>query len=235
MAGNELNNNNASGVFKAEQHSGFSSTILSSFSVPDMGGIAWDGTDVIWGGGTVGASNSIKKGTGFTGTIQASFNGPSATDRTYDLDYAGSNVLIAINTTKIYQMSGFSSTVSSSITVTGAAYRGVSWDGTNLLAADPAHSPEIKKFSGFSTTVTSSFTQSNPRGVAWNTDTSGIITTQVDAGGAKHRLRSGFSSTVDSSWTNATLGSSLGIGWQAAAAPAAETRDARKLLLLGVG
>jgi len=181
----------------------FSSTVNASFSLTSALCVTFDGTDVIYSAN----ANSVKKGTGFSATVQSSFNFPGGGEP-YDLHWTSSTALYAVaNSSKFYQLNGFSATVSASFT-SGTNLRGAAWDGTNALGTNipPASNYFFYKFSGFSSTVTASFDNgsNSARGAAWDgTNFVGVQHTNA-AGGMKQY--NGFTNSVLSSFSTSGLG-----------------------------
>lgn len=191
--GNLLSSNSA--LTKCKKHSGFSTTITTSFTPATRpSGLVWDGTD-IWWGSDGGGSNKARKGTGFTGTVQTSFVGPWVSTLPYGFARDGNpgNLLSLDADTKVYKQTGFTATLGNSFTYGGGSNRGIAWDGTNVIVNDVS-TPKIAKMTGFSSTVSASFTTNLPEGdVTWDgTDLYGRITNKV-------RQYSAFSSTILSS------------------------------------
>lgn len=206
---------------KVRQHSGFTTTISQSFSKT---GVYWAYYDAV--AGTVYFSadvnvsaRSVKKGTGFTGTVSASFTAPQVED-VYDVDFdASGNIMLGQNKTKVTRQSGFSATVLDSFTM-AVSIRGICWDGTNVMVTQPA--TKAFKNSGFSSTVSSSFTTNAPnQGQSW--DGTNFIANRSTT--AKYRRHSGFSSTISSSIAYETGKTApTGLDWDGyPEAPAAST------------
>ena len=107
-------------------HSGFSTTISDSYSVPDLypKSVTWDGANVI--------SNDSNTDlhylhAGFSSTITSSYNAPAAT--CYGVTWDDSNVISSdTNSDLHYLHSGFSSTISDSYSSPSTAPYGVTWD-----------------------------------------------------------------------------------------------------------
>ena len=190
---NLLSSNSA--LTKCKKHSGFSTTITTSFTPATRpGGLVWDGTD-IWWGSDAGGSNKARKGTGFTGTVQTSFVGPWVSTLPYGFARDGTpgNLLSLDADTKVYKQTGFTSTLNTSFTYGGGSNRGIAWDGTNVIVNDVS-TPKVARMTGFSSTVSASFTTNLPEGdMTWDgTDLYSRVTNKV-------RQHSGFSATILSS------------------------------------
>jgi hypothetical protein len=213
---------------------GFTSTVAASFAKTDAEGVAWDGTDVYFGE----EAQKVMKGTGFSATVQSSFNLPLA-DSVYGIDLTANTAgdLISVqNSDKAYRLTGFSSTISASFTIASAVFRGIAWDGSNAIVYNIV-TDKVTLQSGFTSSVTSSFTLAggNSRDVTWDGTN---VYTALAGTPAKFRQHSGFSVTVSTSFSApAGYNNPLGIKWDGfpASGGGGTTRDARKLTLLGVG
>src|SRR5664279_2641977 len=115
-------------------HSGFSSTITSSYGSPSTTpfGISWDGNNVI---SADGGTDTHYLHVGFSSTITSSYTSPSNTPQ--GITWDGSNVISSgHNPTEHYLHSGFSSTVLDSYVSPSLVPTGITWDGSNVIAAD---------------------------------------------------------------------------------------------------
>lgn len=206
---------------KVRQHSGFTTTISQSFAKTGAYWAYYDAVNntVYFSADVNVSARSVKKGTGFTGTVASSFNGPAVED-VYDIDFDESgNVLLVQNAAKCYKMSGFSSTVSTSYTIaTATNLRGVTYDGTNAINQNSG-TLKMYKLTGFTSTVSSSFTtNAGNNGVTWD----GTNLYSSNTAGTRYKLHSGFSSTITSScaWETGKT-ASTGMDWDGyPAAPA---------------
>jgi hypothetical protein len=210
---------------KFYKYLGFSSTVSTSFTSATLGGgAAYDGTNLLT---SKAASSEIVKLTGFSATVSSSFTYPGSSPA-YDLEWTGTDLLSADDTTKARQHTGFSATITSSAIINRA--RGVTWDGTNLISTGIL-TGKAYKYTGFSATIASSFAivAASPFGCAW--DGTNFIICQGIVGSPKIVRYTGFSSTVLDSFIQ-TIGSQLiGMSWGTDAA----SLLAKQLSALGVG
>jgi len=215
MAGNVLLVSSSAG--KVYKMSGFSSTVTTSFAYASAYNVAWTGTDVIYANTSNGAS--IKKGTGFAATVQASFTSPQSGDVSYGISYFSSNVYIVGGSSKVWKMTGFSATVNSSYS-TGTDQRGVANDenSNNVTNGD---STKVRLHSGFSSTVSNSFTgpAGANNGIAY--DGTSYLKVKDDDVVFKVLKLTGFSSTITTSFTHpaGNAGDGGGIFWDDFIAP----------------
>jgi hypothetical protein len=245
MAGNlliEYNNGDAGGS-KERKHSGFSSTITTSFAVDSsQGGLVWDGTDLIYTLWKSPYSTAyFKKGTGFSGTVQSSFtiSGASIGDL-FDIDMIGTDIIMVrggAGSRKIWRTNGFSSTISASVSTASPFYpRGVCWDGTNLIYSgnNSSDTGAVKKCSGFTSTIIDSFTfgvagaDASGYGITW--DGTNLIMNWITK--SKFTLMTGFSSTIANSFTDY---STVGMDWDGFPGPSTLIKTINGLVKASVG
>src|SRR5680860_516120 len=189
-------------------HSGFSSTITSSYTSPSTGprGITWTNTSNVISADMVADLHYLHSGV--SSTITSSYASPSTlpTGITWD----GANVMsVDWDSDLHYLHSGFSSTISSSHATPGFSPSGITWDGSNVISVDLSTNTHYLH-SGFSSTISDSYASpsSNPTGIAW--DSLNVIS--ADNYSDTHYLHSGFSSTVTSSYSSPST-SPRGITW----------------------
>lgn len=167
-----------------------------------------------------GTTNKVFRNTGFTTTVNASFNYPTNGARGADWD--GTDLLMGESTLdKKQKHSGFTSTISDSHSnPDGDETAGSGWDGTNEYSTNPGTPDKIYKHSGWSSTVSSSISSpwTAPRGVGWKPDVTSLLSADTNA--KKDYLHSGFTTTISSSLdTNVwATNNCWGINWDVQAA-----------------
>ena len=210
-------------------HSGFSSTITSSYGSPSTTpfGISWDGNNVI---SADGGTDTHYLHVGFSSTITSSYTSPSNTPQ--GITWDGSNVISSgHNPTEHYLHSGFSSTVLDSYVSPSLVPTGITWDGSNVIAAD-SYSDLHYLHSGFSSTITGSYSSpsASTYGITW--DGSNVISADITTD--LHFLHSGFTSTISDSYASSNP---TGITWDGryAAATPDELTNASFDVTIGFG
>ena len=171
---------------------GFSSTIIDSYTPPDINptGIDWDESNVL---SVDSIADKHYKHSGFSGTITSSYTSPGTTP--WGIGWDGTNVLstdYAVD--DHFKHNGFSNTITSSYNSPGTNPRSIVWDGTNVLSTDSS-SYKHYKHNGFSNTITSSYDAPDhyTAGIGW--DGANVVSV-----GVHHYKHSGFSSTILSSY-----------------------------------
>ena len=203
---------------KVRRYSGFSSTIVDSFTISGIGrGVASDGTDIFcWR--YSGGIEKIIRTSGFSSTIKDSFVISTTPN---SLDWFDGNLYRHTGGT-IKKHSGFSSTITDSITPAGPEGVWFDEDGNLYTARIGGEKPQwddgrIYKCSGFSAVVLDSFDLPGPGtsiikgtnaqgGLVLDDDGNVIACTDIENtiggdGADKYYKFSGFSSTVLDSFT----------------------------------
>ncbi len=239
MAGNLLGSSN--GANKAYKFNGFSSSTLASFTATGNFATTEDASgNAIYTSDVNTSAKNVKKGTGFTATVQSSFNADATAD-VYDMTFDASGNLVTASSSvgKIKKFTGFTSTVSDSFIWTYAVtntVRGVCFTTQSKvdLYLGSGGTPEIALTSGFSSTIQSSTTGWVAAGATGLAEDGTLLYTN-DRDNAKFLSHVGNTTTVNSSTAYPSgMTAAQGMDWEFPAA-AASTRDARGLTLLGVG
>jgi hypothetical protein len=179
------------------RHSGFSTTITSSFSTNTAyaRGLAWDGGNVIVSD-VDGGNRLIYRHAGFTTTI-TDWIYP---DKNYPLAVAwdgGNLIVLDYNSAEtaliIYKHAGFSSTVTSTMATVGSAPYGLAWQGSDLISDDGTNDI-IYRHSGFSTTVKDSFSSAGVSVGQLAFDSQNVF--EGDNSSARIYRHTGFATTV---------------------------------------
>ncbi len=194
---------------KIYKHSGFSNTILNSFTSPGAGpsDICFDGTNVF---STDTSTDKIYKHDGFSASLLDSFSSPDAFPQA--LTILASDIYSSDNSTggKIWKHTGFSSSITDSFSSPSTDSRGITHDGTNLYSCD-ANTDKIYKHNGFSNTILDSFSSpsTTPTGITWD----GTNLYSVDSTTDKIYKHSGFSVTITDSFSSPST-NPTGIEWE---------------------
>lgn len=182
-------------TLKMYQHSGFTTTIISSISTPASipTGVSWlDSAEKLYSADA--AVNKLYRHTGFSTTIESSFT--SVDDpRGLSIDFDGHLYSAFSGIDKYQKHDGFSSTITSSFAITDDP-RGISYyrDG-NVYVSDLA-SVKHYKCVGFSSTISASFSGTRIDG-SCITQAGDIIETQLT--NSKFVRYVGFSATIQDS------------------------------------
>lgn len=189
-------------VDKFYLHSGFSSSITTSFS--SVGSVPWgvtsDGTNLLT---SDTAALLMYKHTGFSSTVTATFAiETSGEPRGITWDGTDSYALTALDpVTQIEQFTGFSSSSLGTINPANGDTTGLTMDGTDFYYGDNTANKYFK-LTGFTNTVDSSFASpgNNPQGCGW--DGSNLLSANATAGTRKHYKHSGFTTTISDSYAS---------------------------------
>ena len=181
---------------KIYEHDGLSSTILTSFNVPDTShyftGLAWDGTTLY----SCDSSGYFYKHDGLSSSVLSSVH---LYNQGYGLTWIDPNLAVCSprDNDSIFKLEGFSQTVLESFS-TSSDPSGLAWDGTHLYSCYSS-SCTFYKHDGFSATHLSSFTfGTQPFGLTWF-DPNLIVCDKSDD---KIYKLDGFSSTVLASFAS---------------------------------
>lgn len=204
MANNLWSTDNTTNKFY--RHSGFTSTILTSFSTPSSGnhGVSSDGTNLY---SSDSNTDKIYKHSGFTSVILDSFSSPGTSPN--DVTFFGSNIYSNDNTGKVYKHSGFSSVILNSFSTN--SNDGLSYSTVNLLGTNDALD-DVFKHNGFTSTILDSFSApaDNPYGVTFD---GRYYYTSSQFPSSKLYKHNGFNATVLDSFTSPN-NSPQGIEWE---------------------
>ena len=209
------------------KHSGFSSTILSSYSFLNRSRcLAWYEENLFSiSSPDDGINYYAYKHSGFSATVLSSVS-PAGGFNSWGIGLDTDN-LISVNAAdnKVYLYNGFSNTVSSSFTHPNSHYGGAYWDGSNLLLTSITNTRHYK-MTGFSSTISDSYASPSAGSGDLSMISSDVISSDYST--EKHYKHNGFSATILSSYT-VSQADTIGIAWES------DISILTSRMLLGVG
>ena len=238
MVANLISVDTVSGSASYKRFVGFSSTVLTSFSITSAWGSAWDGTNVYTSTHIATVLGTFRKHSGFSATVSSSFARVEAEEA--GIDWNGTNFLSGNRdgTGKFRKYTGFTSIVLSSFSITADQTNDIGWTTVSDASGDLVRSragatDKWLRHTGFSATINNSFIgPSTAAGAAtWRDDTADLIGSDTDAD--KFYQFSGFSSTIENSFILA--GSWIAATWERDFPATPVPSKGGMLLLMGVG
>ncbi len=197
---------------KIYKHSGFTNTILDSFSSPatSPNDLCFDGTDIYSIDTT---SVKIYKHNGFSASLLNSFSGPDINAKALTI-YSGNIYSTGADIGgKIFKHTGFSSSIADSFSSSGTQnLTGITHDGTNIYST-AGDTDKIYKHSGFTSAYLDSFSSpsSLPNGITW--DGTNIYSCNTVLGPDRVYKHNGFSNTILDSFSGPGT-SVAGLEWE---------------------